>query len=40
MFLVFQSGGRDDAAQGQGINGNKIDEALKVAEQFAKMNLT
>ncbi|CAG8798727.1 37010_t:CDS:2, partial [Racocetra persica] len=32
-----KSGGKDDAAQGSGTNVGEIDNALKVAEQFAKL---
>ncbi|CAG8606538.1 7151_t:CDS:10 [Cetraspora pellucida] len=34
-----KSGGKDDAAQGSGTNASEIDNALKVAEQFAKLQL-
>ncbi|CAG8566504.1 3994_t:CDS:10 [Ambispora leptoticha] len=34
-----KSGGKDESAQGSGINVEKIDEALKVAEQFAQLKL-
>lgn len=34
-----KSGGKDDAAQGSGTNVNEIDNALRVAEQFAKLKL-
>ncbi|CAG8522021.1 446_t:CDS:10 [Rhizophagus irregularis] len=34
-----KSGGKDDSAQGSGSNIDKLDEAIKVAEQFAKLQV-
>ncbi|RGB30544.1 alanyl-tRNA synthetase [Rhizophagus diaphanus] len=34
-----KSGGKDDSAQGSGTNVDKLDEAIKVAEQFAKLQV-
>ncbi|CAG8492710.1 7812_t:CDS:10 [Paraglomus occultum] len=34
-----RSGGKDVSAQGSGVNVNKIDEALKVAQRFAELKL-
>ncbi|CAG8495140.1 7842_t:CDS:10 [Funneliformis mosseae] len=34
-----KSGGKDDSAQGSGTNIDKLDEAVKVAEQFAKLQI-
>ncbi|GBB93113.1 hypothetical protein RclHR1_02110012 [Rhizophagus clarus] len=35
-----KSGGKDDSAQGSGTNIDKLDEAIKIAEQFAKLQVT
>jgi len=34
-----KSGGKDDSAQGSGTNIDKLDEAIRVAEQFAKLQV-